>query len=282
MTINHNRILLTLVFSMLYMIEVFAQQVNWQHQLGFSPAISIMPVESNAGFAYVGRLEQEMPYGIIPKDFTVFKSYLQYQLLIEYQAKFKNRIVLISNFKTSFSTMTEVDILGFTGFSSDFQFYAFNLGVGYDFLPKKLDEDLVLSVVGSGIYNRDVTRHVSYPNGEPSTPFQEVGEENFVRKGFSLGWGIELKWVDYFSAHWGYSVIAEYSATRVEPSKMTLTEFYVNGVDELSTLTTRQKEYEFGNVANDEPNSPNKAKVLPKEYYEYAFFTLGVAVNYRF
>jgi hypothetical protein len=154
--------------------------------------------------------------------------------------------------------------------------------LGYDFLPKKPDEDLILLVSGGGVYHRYVTGHKSYPNGEPTTPFQDVGEERFVRKGFALSWGLQLRWTDYFSAHWGYSVFGEYNGMRVEPTKMSMTRFLVNSQDQLGTLTTRQREYVFGNAANDNPANNNIPKVLPAEFYDYRFYTIGVGVNYRF
>lgn len=276
MEINYNRIHLAAAFSTILVLKVFGQNSTWQHSLSVSPTISIMTIESNnTGFDFVYEPDK-MPYGVFPKYFVLAGSTLQWAWNLNYVLSHSSGIVFSGGLNGLYSVAP-----GANGgsFSEDFQFYNFKLAIGYDVLPKQPDEDLLISFGGGVCFNRNVNRFV-YDGLTP--PFTDLGAEKFVRKGTSFIWSGSLRWVDYFSTHWGYSVFAEYSATRVEPSKMTMTEFHVNGVDELNTLTTRQKEYEFGDVAGDEPTNKNKPKILPKEYYEYAFFTIGVGVHYRF
>jgi hypothetical protein len=281
---NSHLSLFNLALSMLLMLGAFGQNGNWNQSISFNPSLSILTIETNAGFDYVGRPDQEMPYGIIPKSLLVPQSKLQWGGGFQYSlSNQKNGLILEVSGKSVFSLNSSFEENSvFLELSHNFQFYTLQLGLGYDFLPKKPDEDLMLLVSGGGVYHRYVTGHKSYPNGEPTTPFQEVGEERFVRKGFALSWGLQLRWTDYFSAHWGYSVFGEYNGMRVEPTKMRMTRFLVNSQDQLGTLTTREREYVFGNTANDNPADSTIPKVLPTEFYDYRFYTIGVGVNYRF
>lgn len=169
-------------------------------------------------------------------------------------------------------------------FVNDYRFTSVSPVISINILPKKNLEKLFFDFTLSATYVTLKTEFLTVID-EPLEVYYNFfgsGTEVYKRSGLQLSWQLGARWVDYFTEHWGYSVYLNYQPLTYRPKSMQLVTYELNGTDLTNTLTTREREYNFGNAEKDNPNNPNAPAELSTEEYRFRSFLFGVGINYRF
>jgi len=122
--------------------------------------------------------------------------------------------------------------------------FVINPIVKYNFLKDKVRQLNAIVGIPFGIVNAEI-ENLSTISFNQNT-HGDVYTQRYTQKGNSIGYNFGIEWVKYFSEKWGYTLSATYFQSKFRPTQMTMTEFTVNGKDELHTLTYRDKNFIFG------------------------------------
>lgn len=265
------------------------QQHKFQLMLGTGLSFNAIPNQSSADIAL---------QGVIPKmPLEVFETLdLQFELRAQYAfakwlyagLSFQQSIILLpskdinENRRHSF-TMLDGSTADFY-VTNNIKFTTIRPGIAIDILPNNDDENLFLEVGLNLTYTSFKPRFLTEIEvaDEYWNNFVGSGTEIYKRNGWALSWQMDMRWVDYFSENWGYSLYFNYQPLTFRPQKMELTMYELNGEELTNTLTTRQRAYNFGNPESDNPQNPNAPTELTEEKYVFRGFVLGFGVNYRF